>query len=88
MKQHHGIVKRLLAAMLVAVAVISLSALATRSPIQNQNCIKLKRIQTDKGAMFYANNKRNRTWFIEAVLPGTADSQAATENLKAVAATL
>jgi hypothetical protein len=88
MKQNQGIVKRLLTAMLVAVAVINLSALAMRTPNQNQNYVGLKSIQTDKATMFYAYNRRNRTWFIEAVLPGTAESQAATENLKAVAATL
>jgi hypothetical protein len=85
MKQH--LVKRL-AAMLVALAIISLSALALRAPNQNQSFVGLKRIQTDKATTFYANNRQDRCWFVEAVLPKTSDSAAATENLKAVAATL
>jgi hypothetical protein len=80
---------RLVAAMLVTVAVIALSALAMHAPTQNQNSLtrSLKSVQTDKATLFYANS-----WdcarFVEMVLPGTNESNAATENLKLVAATL
>ncbi len=88
MKLHPGIIKRPLAAILVAIAVIGISAVALRPPNQNQNCVELKSIQTDKVTTSYANNRQNRTWFIELVLPDTVENQAAAENLKAVAATL
>jgi hypothetical protein len=80
---------RLVAAMLVTVAVIGLSALAMHAPIQNQNSLarSLKSIQTDKATMFYANNSQDRCWFVERVLAGTSESKAATDNLKLVAAT-
>jgi len=47
----------------------------------------LKSIQTDKATLFYADQ---RSWIhcVEMVLPGTSESQAATENLKSVAAAL
>ena len=99
--------KRLVAAMLVTMAVIGLSALATRAPTQNRNTLvrSLKNIQTDKTTLFYANNRQDRAQFVEMVplyannrqdraqfvemvLPGTSESDAATENLKWVAATL
>ena len=81
---------RLVAAMLVTVAVIGLSALAMHAPTQNQNSTarSLKSIQTDRATLFYADQKENRSWCVEMVLPGTSESQAATENLKLVAATL
>jgi hypothetical protein len=81
---------RLVAAMLVTVAVIGLSALAMYAPTQNQNpqARSLKSIQTDKTTLFYADQRTNRTFCAEMVLPGTAESKAATENLKLVAATL
>ncbi|HEU5314451.1 MAG TPA: hypothetical protein VFU08_11540 [Candidatus Udaeobacter sp.] len=81
---------RLVAAMLVTVAVIGLSALAMRAPAQNQNTLtrSLKSIQTDKATLFYANNREDRMYCVEMVLPGTSESKAATENLKLVAATL
>jgi hypothetical protein len=88
MKRHQATVRRLFPAMLVAAAIISLSTMATRTPNQNQSFVGLKRIQTDRATTFYANNRQDRCWFVEAVLPETADGQAATENLKAVAATL
>jgi len=99
---HPNIMVRLLAAMLVSVAVIVLSILAARAPAQNQASLTLKDIRTDKATVFYADNRGNgawfveavyadaRTtgaWFIEAVLP-TGDSKLASENLKSVAATL
>ena len=82
--------KRLVAAMLVTLAVIGLSALAMRAPTQNQNSLtrSLKNIHTDKATFFYADNRQDRCWAIERVLPETGESQAATENLKLIAATL
>ena len=81
---------RLVAAMLVTAAVISLSALAMHAPTQNPNsqARSLKSIQTDKTTLFYADQKINRSFCVEMVLPGTTESKAATENLKLVAATL
>ena len=81
---------RLVAATLVTVAVIGLSALAMHAPAQNPNSAahSLKSIQTDKATLFYADQRQDRSWCVEMVLPGTAESQAATENLKLVAATL
>ena len=81
---------RLVAAMLVTVAVIGLSALAMHAPTKNQNSLarSLKSIQTDKATLFYADQRMGRMTFVEQVLPGTAENEAATENLKLVAATL
>ena len=75
--------------MLITVAVIVLSSLATHAPAQNQNqnWLTLKNIRTDKASAFYADNRTDRAWFVEAVLP-TGDSNVATENLESVAATL
>jgi hypothetical protein len=82
--------KRLVAAMLVAMAVIGLSALAMHAPTQNQDsqARSLKSIQTDKATLFYADQNMERCYFVERVMLGTSESQAATENLKLVAATL
>jgi hypothetical protein len=82
--------KRLVAAIMVIVTVIGLSAIAMRAPTQNQDSLarSLKNIQTDKATLFYADQKVNRGWCVEMVLPGTNESQAATEHLKLVAATL
>jgi len=90
MKNQTQIRTRLVAAMLVTVAVIGLSAFAVHAPTQNQNSLarSLKSIQTDKATMFYASASPNAIWFVEAVLPGTSESKAATENLKSIAATL
>ena len=60
---------RLLAAMLITVAVIVLSSLATHAPAQNQNWLTLKNIRTDKASAIYADHRTNRAWFVEAVLP-------------------
>ena len=81
---------RLVAAMLVTVAVIGLSALAMHAPTKNQNSLarSLKSIQTDKATLFYADQRMNRMQFVEQVLSGTAENEAAAENLKLVAATL
>jgi hypothetical protein len=82
--------KRLVAAMLVAMAVIGFSAIAMHAPTQNQNsqARSLKSIQTDKATLFYADERMERSMFVERVMLGTSESQAATENLKLVAATL
>jgi hypothetical protein len=61
---------RLVAAMLVIVAVISLSAVATHAPTQNQTWLTLKNIRTDKVIALYVDNHTNRgAWFCEMVLP-------------------
>jgi hypothetical protein len=93
---------RMLAAMLVTVAVIILSTFAAHPPAQNQSSVTLKSIRTDSTAVFYADqrpdcawfveavyadNRPDCAWFVEAVLP-TGDSKLANENLKSVAATL
>jgi Tfp pilus assembly protein PilE len=84
------ITTRLVAAMLVTVAVIGLSALAMHAPTQNQNSLtrSLKSIQTDKATLFYADQRMERCYFVEQVLLGTSESKAATENLKLIAAAL
>lgn len=84
------ITTRLVAAMLVAMAVVGLSGIAMHAPTQNQNSLtrSLKNIQTDNATLFYADNRQDRSWCVEMVLPGTSESKAATENLKLVAATL
>ena len=78
---------RVIAAVLVTVAVIGLSALAMHRPTQTQNAVTLKSIQTEKTTTFYANHRPSCAWFVEAVLP-TGDSNAMTENLNSVAAML
>ncbi len=80
---------RLVAAMLVTVAVIGLSALAMHAPTQNQNSLarSLKNIQTDRATLLYADERMERCHFVEMVLPGTSE-KAETENLKLAAATL
>jgi hypothetical protein len=84
------ITTRLVAAMLVTVAVIGLSALAMHAPTQNQNSLtrSLKSIQTDKATLFYADQRVERCYFVEQVLLGTSESKAATENMKLIAAAL
>jgi len=73
--------------MLVIVATVALSALATRAPMQTQSPVTLKSIQTDGAATFYADHRPDCAWFREAVLP-TSDSKLMTENLQSVVATL
>jgi len=65
---HPYITVRLLAAMLVTVAVMVLSRLAAHAPAQNQNWLTLKNIRTDKVTSFYADHRANGAWFCEAVL--------------------
>ena len=81
---------RLVAAMLVAMAVIGLSGIAVHAPTHNPNSLtrSLKNIQTDNATLFYADQRADRGWCVEMVLPGTTESQAATENLKLAVATL
>jgi hypothetical protein len=81
---------RLVAAMLVAMAVIGLSAIAMHAPTQKPNSLtrSLKNIQTDNATLFYADQRMDRGWCVEMVLPGTSESKAATDNLKLIAATL
>ena len=83
-----GITKRLVAGMLVAVAVVGVSAFAIHAPSQDSAARSLNSIQTGKATLFYANTSPKANWFVEQVLPGTAESTAATENLKSVAAAL
>jgi hypothetical protein len=81
---------RIVAAMLVTAAIVGVSALAMQASSQNQNALapSLKSIQTDNATSFYAGRAPSRTWFVEAVLPGTGESKAATENLKVITTTL
>jgi len=83
-----GITKHLVAGMLVAVAVVGVSALAIHTPSENSAARSLNNIQTDKATLFYADMRPSCNWFMEQVLPGTGESKAATENLKSVAAAL
>ena len=82
------ITKRLVAAMLVTAAVIGVSAIAMQTPNHNQYTAtpSLKSIQTDKTLLFDANSKVARCHFVEMVLPGTNENQAAAENLRLIAA--
>jgi hypothetical protein len=83
-----GITKRLVAGMLVAMAVVGVSALTIQTPNQNYAARSLNNIQTDKATLFYADRTPRANWFVEQVLPGTSESKDATENLKLVAAAL
>jgi hypothetical protein len=82
--------KKCLAAVLVATAVVGVSALTMHIPTHNQNSVarSVNSIQTDKATLFYADNRQDRCRFVEMVLPGTNESKAATENLKLVVAAL
>jgi len=85
-----GTTKRLVAGMLVAVAVVGVSALTIHSPDQTSAVRSLNSIQTDKATLFYAQTgpQPDANWFVEQVLAGTSESKDATENLKLVAAAL
>jgi hypothetical protein len=82
-------IKRFVAGLLIIVIVVGVTALAMRAPTQNQNFVarSLKSIQTDKATLFYADQRENRTWYVEMVLPRTAESKAANDYLKVIAAT-
>jgi hypothetical protein len=66
---HRCLTVRLLTAMLTTVAVIVLSRLAAHAPAESQTSLRLKNIRTDKSIVFYADNRANRAWFVEMVLP-------------------
>jgi len=83
-----GVSKRLVAGVLVTVAVVGVSALAIHAPDQKSAARSLNSIQTDKATLFYADLRPSCNWFMEQVLPGTNESKDATENLKLVAAAL
>ncbi len=83
-----GVIKRLAGVVLVAVAVIGVSALTIHTPSHNSAARSLNSIQTDKATLFYADFRPSGMWFVEQVLPMTKESKAATENLKSVAAAL
>jgi hypothetical protein len=55
--------------MLVTVAVIGLSTVATHTPAQNQTWLTLKNIRTDSATALYADNRDRGAWFNEMVLP-------------------
>ena len=82
--------KRLVAGVLVAVAIVAVSAFTIRAPGQKSAARSLESIQTDKATLFYAERGPvpDANWFVEQVLPGTSESNEATENLRLVAATL
>ena len=85
-----GVGKRIVAGVLVAVAVVGVSAFTIRLPDQMSAVRSLNSIQTDKATLFYAQTgpQPDANWFVEQVLPGTSESKDATENLKVVAAAL
>jgi len=83
-----GITKRLVAGILVAVAVVWVGAFAIHASGQKSADRSLDSIQTDKATLFYADRTPHANWFVEQVLPGTSESKDATENLKLVAAAL
>jgi len=82
-----GVGKRFVAGVLLAVAVVGVSALI-RAPGQKAHACSLDSIQTDKATLFYADRVPDANWFVEEVLTGTSESKEATENLKLVAAAL
>jgi len=84
------ITKRLIAGMLVVVAIIGVSAFTIHTPSQNSAARSLNSIQTDKATLFYADFSPMPTgcYFVEQVLAGSSESKAATENLKLIAAAL
>jgi site-specific recombinase len=87
-KTFTGIAKRFIAGMVVALAIVAVSALTIQTPSQHSAARSLNSIQTDKATLFYASVAPKANWFVEQVLPGTGESKAATENLKQVVAAL
>ena len=83
-----GIVKRIVAGMLVAIAVVGVSAFTIHAPGQSSAARSLDSIQTDKATLFYADRVPDAGWFVEQVLTGTSESKDATEKLKLLAAAL
>ncbi len=84
------ITKRIVAGILVAVAIVGVSAFTIHTPSLNSAARSLNSIQTDKTTLFYAEAgpMPMGCYFVEQVLSNTSESKAATENLKLVAATL
>ena len=83
-----GVLKRFVAGVLVAVAVVGVSALTIHTPGRSPVAGLLKSIQTDKTTLFYADRRPDNARFVEQVLPATGESKAATQNLKSVAGSL
>ena len=85
-----GTTKLLIAAMLVVVAILGVSALTIHTPSQNSGARSFNSIQTDKAILFYAEAGPlpMGCYFVEQVVASTSESKAAIENLKRVAATL
>jgi hypothetical protein len=82
-----GVIKRLVAGMLVTTAIVGVSAFTIHAPNQNSAARSFKSIQTDKATtLFYAGFHPDANIFVEQVLPGTSESKAASENLRLVAA--
>ena len=81
-----GVGKRLASGVLVAVAVVGVSAFAIHAPDRSSATRSLDSIQTDKATLFYTDRVPYANWFVEQVMAGT--SKDATENLKLVAAAL
>jgi hypothetical protein len=87
-KNQLGITKRFVAAVLVAAAVVGVSALAIQTPTHNANTLArpLKSIQTDEAIQFQADiGPTYATRCTERVPSMTAESRASTENLKLIA---
>ena len=55
-----GVSKRLVAGMLVAVAVVGVSAFTIHAPSQKSAARSLNSIQTDKATLFYARQESER----------------------------
>jgi len=82
-----GVGKRVVAGVLLVVAIAGVSAFAIRAP--RESAVRsLDSIQTDKATLFYADRLPHANWFVEQVLSGTSESKDATENLRLVAASL
>jgi hypothetical protein len=88
-KNQPGIIKRFVAAVLVAAAVVGVSALSMHTPTHNPDALArpLNSIQTDEVIQFQAFIPPiYATRFVERVPSMTAESRASTENLKLIAA--
>ncbi len=87
-KNQAGITKRFVVAMVVIVAVVTVSAFAMHAPTHNPNALArpLKSIQTDKAIQFQAFFIPNALNYVERVPAMTGESKASTENLKLIAA--
>ncbi len=88
MKKNLAVLKRFVVGVLVAVAIVGVSALTIHTPSRSPVAPLLKSIQTDKTTLFYADHRPNNARFVEQALLETGESKTATENLKSVAASL